>query len=633
MNYRIILVTGVSGTGKTTVGELLAERLKAQFYDGDSFHPEENVTKMTAGIPLNDLDREPWLKNINSLIREKSNSETVVIGCSALKERYRNMLREGVDQARLLWVHLQGEYDVIYERMSLRPNHFMSADMLRSQFDAYEPPQDGLMISVDQDLEKIINQIMSAVNISKTEVGLIGLGVMGTSLARNIARNGFSISIYNRHLAGKEEVVAQKQVQAFTELKAALPFDDLIEFVGSLKTPRKIILMVNAGRAVDDVLNALEPLLEANDVVVDGGNSLYKDTEARQERLGALGIYFVGAGVSGGEEGALVGPSIMPGGSRQGFESISDVLLAIAARNDQHEICCDYIGEGGAGHFVKMVHNGIEYAEMQLLAEVYSHLRYDQGKQPDEIADLLETWNRADAASYLLGITIDILRFKDVDGMPLIDKISGVAGSKGTGGWTTMAACELGVPVPAMAEALFSRYLSSYKQDRVAYDALYGAIGDPISIDPEDLLHTYMFCRIMNHDQGFRLIQQASDSFNWKIDSAMLLKVWSGGCIIRSGLLKRLREGWFDGGSNILAHPYVLGMVKEHHPRIKQTVSTLTLSTLGFPVICSSLEYFKCLTNAHSNANIIQAQRDYFGAHTYQRTDDPSGSAHHTKWI
>jgi 6-phosphogluconate dehydrogenase len=627
-----IIVTGVAGSGKTSVGSALAVRLGASFYDGDEFHPESNITKMSSGIPLSDEDRLPWLNTINQFVNQKLPSTSVVITCSALKEVYRKILAADIDPSLLTWVHLQGDFEVIHQRIRERAGHFMTANMLRSQVDTYEMPTYGIHVDINQDLNQIVRHIISEMKIAVSEVGLIGLGVMGTSLARNIAGKGFTISLFNRHVAGKEEGIAKKMTETYKELSQSMPFDELQKFVLSLRSPRKIILMVNAGQAVDDVVLKLLPLLDAGDVIVDGGNSHYKDTASRQKNLAEQKIHFVGAGVSGGEEGALLGPSIMPGGSRTGYDVVKDILLAIAARNEQDEVCCDYIGDSGAGHFVKMVHNGIEYAEMQLIAEFYDHLRHDQKKKPEEIATIFERWNQGTAHSYLLTITIDILRFKDSDGLPLLDKISDVAGNKGTGGWTAIAASELGVPVPAMAEALFSRYLSAFKSDRTRYAALYGKKDGAVFIDADNLLNTFMFCRLMNHDQGLKLIKEASENFNWKIDTSVLLKIWSGGCIIRSSLLAILRKGWKDIHSDVLQHPYSTGLIGDHLSAIKDTVSKLALSDRAYPVATSGLDYFKSLTSSRTNAYMIQAQRDYFGAHTYKRTDDASGNSHHTKW-
>ncbi len=633
MGNKVILVTGVSGSGKTTVGEALAALLKVSFYDGDAFHPEANIAKMNAGIPLDDQDRLSWLISINEFIREKLPSETLILACSALKEKYRKLLSVDIDPSLITWVHLKGDYNIIYRRMSERKGHFMNADMLRSQFETYEKPDYGILLNIDQDVKDIIRQIKASIETSKSEVGLIGLGVMGTSLARNISRNGFTLSIYNRHLEGIEDEVAKKMIDQFPELQFSKPFDDLEKFVASLALPRKIILMVNAGKSVDDVIGKLVPLLQAGDVIVDGGNSHFRDTASRRKKLSVGGVHFLGTGISGGAEGALLGPSIMPGGSKQGFELVKDVLLTIAARNELNEICCDYIGDSGAGHFVKMIHNGIEYAEMQLIAEFYSHFRYDQQKDTEEIAHIFEDWNKGDASSYLLGITIDILRRKDADGLPLIDKISDEAGNKGTGSWTTITACELGVPVPAMTEALFSRYLSSFKTDRNRYADIYENEETQVLIQGENLRHTYMFCRIINHYQGIKLIKEASDNFEWQINTEALLRIWSGGCIIRSSLLSILRNEWLKCHADILEHTYTRSLINTHIIEIKETISKMSLSVRAYPVTSSCLDYFKGLISSRSNANMIQAQRDYFGAHTYKRTDDPSGKAYHTNWI
>ena len=629
MQGRVIIVTGVSGSGKTTVGRALAKRFDAEFHDGDQFHPPANVAKMSSGIPLNDDDREPWLKAINSVISERVKATHVVIACSALKDKYRKILIGNLDPMLIQWVHLQGSYDVIYRRMQERREHFMGSEMLRSQFDAYEQPLSGIKINVDQELDQVIAKIENMLTQERSDVGLIGLGVMGTSLARNIASRGFTISIFNRHVTGKEEDVAKNMSAKFNELANAKPFEDLQAFVESLQVPRKIILMVNAGKAVDDVINNIVPFLQTGDTIVDGGNSFYRDTEAREKLLTGKGIHFVGSGISGGEEGALRGPSIMPGGSEQGWEQVKHILTSIAARNDQGEVCCGYVGKGGAGHFVKMVHNGIEYAEMQLITEVYAHLRYDQNKNAAEIADIFDGWNRGDAGSYLLGITIDILRFRDIDGLPLIDKIADAAGNKGTGSWTAMTAAELGIPVPAMAEALFARYVSSFKQERLNISDLYAHAGASFTIDHNDLQQAYMFGRILNHQQGIKLITEASGIYGWNIDTAALFRIWSGGCIIRSRLLDILKKGT---AGDILIHPYVMDLINRNYAKIKSTISQMLLSDKGYPVLSSCLEYFKLMSSSRNATYLIQAQRDYFGAHTYQRIDDPGASSFHTNW-
>lgn len=632
MKYMAFLVTGVAGSGKTTIGKAIAERLNLSFYDADDFHPMKNISKMSSGIPLTDDDRWPWLKHINAFLHQKLKSQSLVFACSALKHAYRNILCEELSPSQISWIHLEGDFDTIYQRISLRKGHYMSTLMLQSQFDIYEKPEDGMTINITQDLDTIIENIMSNILTSKSDIGLIGLGVMGTSLARNISQKGYQISLYNRHVPQKEENIALRAVDHYPELKGALPFDDLSLFIASLASPKRVFLMVNAGDAVDDIVSKLLPLLSIGDVIVDGGNSYFRDTEQRQKQCAEFGIHFLGCGVSGGEEGALKGPSIMPGGSKQGFDMLKDILYAIAAKNVDGEICCGYIGEGGSGHFVKMIHNGIEYAEMQLIAEVYSHLRYDHNMTLSEIADLFETWNRGDEASYLLEITVDILRFKDDDGLPLLNKISDVAANKGTGSWTTIVACEMGIAIPGISSALFARYLSSFKANRVKYHALYSSENDSCDVDIYDIKQTYTMARILNHDQGVRLIKEASEKYQWGIELSALFKTWSGGCIIRSKLLQRLRHDTHGFENDLLLISFVSDFIKENMQLVKKTMSKLALSNQPYPTLNNNFEYLKYLTQSSCNANLIQAQRDYFGAHSYQRIDDVSGASFHTKW-
>ncbi len=663
MLHVAIIITGVSGSGKTTIGKMLARQTGLRFFDADHFHSEDNIQKMRIGTALNDEDRKPWLQALRAMIHSKLSHENIILACSALKQEYRNFLEEGLEGTNFCWIHLQGDFETIARRLAQREGHFMSPDLLRSQFDLYEVPKTGLFISVKKEPGNIIKQIISylyaqypniMVNINPdsnsnagshlpklsylseekniSQVGLAGLGVMGISLARNIAGKGFTLSLYNRRVSDKEEEVARKAVEKHTELSDALPFEDLKAFAASLQKPRKIILMVNAGKPVDEVIEKLIPELDAGDVIIDGGNSFYKDTVVRMTLLHSHGIHFIGSGISGGEEGALNGPSVMPGGSKAGFEITKEILYALAARNEKKEICCAYIGDGGAGHFVKMVHNGIEYAEMQIIAEVYSHLRFDLGITVNEIAQRFKSWQNYEADSYLLGITCDILNFYDADGELLLDKIQDAAGNKGTGSWTTITACELGVAVPLISAALFARYLSSYKAERLKYQTIYQPSSQPLSTNEEAIYALFMFARILNHYQGLQLIQEASKLYQWNIDLNALLRTWSGGCIIRSKLLEIFRDGLKGGTSDILKMPFVTQFIDKHLDEIKKLTGTLALSQLPYPVLSASLDYFKYLTNAESNANLIQAQRDYFGAHRYQIKNDVSGQTHHTQW-
>ncbi len=628
MTTKIIFLTGVSGSGKTTLGKALASRIHFDFIDADDFHPKENIEKMKNNIALVDEDRWPWLESINHYITSLDNPR-LVLACSALKEVYRDRLAKGIPSKKIQWFHLQGPLLLIEKRLATRAGHFMHNSLLQSQFDIYEKPANGIVLEIEKPQEENIKQMIA--ELKKSFVGVIGMGVMGKSLARNIAAKGYSISIFNRHVAGKEVDIAVKTVNQNQELKNTLPFDDIEKFVSSLSAPKTIILMINAGAAVDEITHQLLPFLEAGDVVLDGGNSLYTDSEIREKYLSQKGVHFIGCGISGGEEGALLGPSIMPGGSFDGYLILKDLLEDIAAKNQAGNTCCSYIGKGGSGHFVKMVHNGIEYAEMQLIADMYSHLRWDQNKAIKEVSHIFKKWCQSDP-SYLMEITIDILDQKDDDGSPLLDKIRDRAQNKGTGGWTTQAACDLGTPIPSITESLYARYLSSDKNERVSLSAKY--IKPPISVisDLESLRSTFLFCRIMNHVQGLEMIKHASDKYSWHIDIKGLLQTWSGGCIIRSSLLERIGEDLIDH-AHILHATWIGDFINQNWQDIQKTVSILAQSHQPYAVIFASIQYFKHITQENSNANMIQAQRDYFGAHTYQRIDAEDDQFFHTQWI
>jgi 6-phosphogluconate dehydrogenase len=468
--------------------------------------------------------------------------------------------------------------------------------------------------------------------IKNSSVGLIGIGVMGTSLSRNIASKGFNLSIYNRYLQGQEEGIAELAVKRFVELRDARPFENLETFIDSIQIPRKIMIMVNAGKAVDAVIDELLPGLQAGDVLIDGGNSHYSDTVRREQMLRLKGVHFVGAGISGGEEGALHGPAIMPGGSREGYGVVKELLDAIAARNTKGEVCCQYIGEEGSGHFVKMVHNGIEYAEMALIAEVYTYLRYGTGMPVADVARLFESWNKGDTASYLLEITIDILRYHDEDGGLLLDKILDQAGNKGTGSWTSVAAAELGVAAPSLTAALYARYVSAEHAQRQQYASVYAMDYEAQQPDLLALQMAYQLCRLMHHHQGFSLIRAASDAHRWKVDMASLLTIWSGGCIIRSVLLGLLKEGWNDAGGDVLMHSYTRSLAAGYFTQIQTAILKVGGSVAASPVMMAGLQYFKQCTEARSNAYMIQAQRDYFGAHSFILTADPLKVSRHVDW-
>ncbi|MCW1953492.1 MAG: NADP-dependent phosphogluconate dehydrogenase [Flavobacteriia bacterium] len=628
MSSKIIFIIGVSGVGKSTIGQLLSEELNIPFFDGDDFHPEENIQKMAGGTPLTDQDRMAWLISLNELaIKQLSSHKTSVIVCSALKKSYRDLLMQGLEK-NAYWVFLQGSFEQIKERLENRSRHFMGAQMLRSQFDILEVPTNALKINVSQKPNDIVEIIKKKYEVA-AEFGLLGLGVMGKSLSRNLAQKGFKLSLYNRHLKNKEEDIASRFIQEYPELSDSLPFDQIAPFVQSLETPRKIMLMVPAGDALDALIKDLLPHLSEGDILIDGGNSHYEKTKMRAEQLQSRRIHFIGVGVSGGEEGALKGPSIMPGGEKHVYDQVAPYLEKIAAKDKNKLPCCTYIGPDGSGHFVKMVHNGIEYVEMQLLAEVYDLLK-SIGYAPNEISDLLHSWPEKES-SYLLDITIDILKKKEGKEW-LVDKILDKAGNKGTGNWATVAAATLGVPSTLIANALFARYTSFYKEDRILAEKRFKQQGKSvIKLSTEDILNAYSFARIVNHHQGFVLLKEASAHYQWNINLSELARIWTQGCIIRSTLMEDLVT-LFQNHENILDEPQYISTIQSLTPAIRKVVSQAVCQGLALPCMSESINFLHSFAAANSPANLIQAQRDYFGAHTYQRKDDPSGAFHHTQW-
>lgn len=464
----------------------------------------------------------------------------------------------------------------------------------------------------------------------QSELGLIGLGVMGKSLARNFARNGFKLSLYNRHVDIEEVDVAENFILQYPALIESKGFDDLHAFIQSLSSPKKIFLMLPAGKATDKTLSHLLKLLSENDIIIDGGNTLYKDTENRQVAFKKKGINLIGAGISGGEAGALNGPSIMPSGNLNSYTAIKKYLLAIAAKDENGLPCCNYIGTGGAGHFVKMMHNGIEYAEMQLIAEMVFLLHHKAGYTYKQIADVFSKWNIAEARSYLLEITINILKTKQGETY-ILDIILDKAGNKGTGGWSTIAACEFGASGSMIAAALFARYVSAYKAERVQASNLYNVNSSTKKIVEDDLLHAYQISRIINHHQGFEIIKQASNQNGWDIKLDQLARIWTNGCIIRSKLMKDLVK-LLNNEKPILMQAEIVKYILSNIKALQSVcVESLKLQT---PLPCNqaAYQYLMAYITARGSANIIQAQRDYFGAHRYQKTDDPTGKFYHTNW-
>lgn len=471
----------------------------------------------------------------------------------------------------------------------------------------------------------------------QADIGVIGMGVMGQNLALNLADSGYQVSVYNRHVPGSEEQVARRFVEQHPEFENLQGFEDLQQFIDSLKAPRNIMQMIKAGAPVDQQIEALLPMLEVDDLIMDGGNSHFRDTQRRFQRLRDHGIHYLGVGISGGEAGARNGAAVMPGGSKKGYDRALKFLESIAALDKNDQPCCSYIGPDGAGHFVKMMHNGIEYGEMQLIAEAYDLIRNYADYSPPEIADIFEHWNEGGLESYLLGITADILRKKEGDDY-LIDKILDASGQKGTGGWSTIASVELGQPVDTILEAVMARNISAMKETRLRADRLYEMERGQLDEDQKDdfcdrLRGAYRGYRLVNHAIGFEVLREASAQYGWSLNLAEVARLWTNGCIIRSGLMEALKE-WFKspGDKSLLEHPEMVKNLKRVERDMRSVVAEGIRAGYSMPVSSSAVNYLLALTRGRLPANLIQAQRDYFGAHTYRRNDRPASEHFHTNW-
>ena len=463
------------------------------------------------------------------------------------------------------------------------------------------------------------------------QVGVIGMAVMGSSLARNMARHGYRVAIFNRTFAKTEQVMRDHGGEG-----AFFPSEKVEDFVASLERPRRIVIMVQAGKGTDATIDSLLPFLDEGDIVVDGGNAFYEDTRRREERLRGMGFHFVGAGISGGEVGALEGPSIMPGGSRESYEALGPILEDISAHVGD-EPCCTYIGTDGAGHFVKMVHNGIEYADMQFIGEAYELLK-GAGLTTDEMADAFATWNTGDLDSYLIEITSDVLRQKDATtGKPLVDVIVDAAGMKGTGTWTVQSALTLGVPVNAIAEAVFARAISSHPELRAAAqnslegpDRTLGDVDDRAAF-VNDVRDALWSSKVVAYAQGLDLIRTAAAEYGWEINVAEVAKIWRDGCIIRAKLLERIRSEYAAGNLvTLLEAPSIKAELARCQDAWRRVISQATLSGVPIPGFSSALSYYDQARAPRLNAALTQGLRDYFGAHTYKRID--AKGAFHTLW-
>jgi 6-phosphogluconate dehydrogenase len=465
------------------------------------------------------------------------------------------------------------------------------------------------------------------------DIGLIGLAVMGQNLVLNMNDHGYKVAVFNRTTA---------KVDHFLEGPAkgtqVIGAQDLKTFISELKRPRIVMLMIRAGNSVDEMIDEMTPLLEKGDIIIDGGNSHYPDTERRCKNLKEKGILFMGTGISGGEEGARHGPSIMPGGNPDAWPTVKPILQAIAAKSEEGEPCCDWVGEGGAGHYVKMVHNGIEYGDMQIICEAYQLLFSKLGLQVDELTEVFKKWNEGELNSYLIEITSQIFAFKDKDGKPLLDKILDVAGQKGTGKWTGMSALDLGMPVTLIGEAVFARCLSSLKEEREEMSHHFKEPNKAFEGNKEEMIgnikQALYASKIISYVQGFMLMRKAADDMGWKLNYGSIALMWRGGCIIRSRFLGKIKQAFEKNPDlkSLLLDDFFKGEILKAENGWRRVVSHAAEFGIPIPCFSTALSFFDGYRSYRLPANLLQAQRDFFGAHTYERIDQPRGQFFHTNW-
>ncbi len=467
---------------------------------------------------------------------------------------------------------------------------------------------------------------------------MIGLAVMGENLSLNMESKGFTVAVYNRTVPGVEEGVVDRFINGRGRGKNFIGSEKIQDFVQTIATPRKIMMMVKAGKPVDELIDQLIPLLDQGDILIDGGNSHFLDTIRRTKLLESKGLLFIGTGVSGGEEGALHGPSIMPGGSPAAWPQVKPILQAIAAKLDDGTPCCEWIGTDGSGHFVKMVHNGIEYGDMQLISEAYLAMKELLGMSAEEMHEVFKKWNTGDLNSYLIEITGDILAFKDTDGQPLVDKILDTAGQKGTGKWASVVSLDLGIPLTLISEAVFARCLSAMKEERIEASKILAAPAKQFKrkrqeflVDLEKALYA---SKIVSYTQGFVLLHEAAKEYHWDLKYGEIANLWRGGCIIRSIFLSKIKKA-FDTNPelpNLLLDPFFKARIQRSQRAWRRVVSAGALNGVWIPASSTALSYYDGFRNARLPANLLQAQRDYFGAHQYERVDRPRGEFFHTNW-
>jgi 6-phosphogluconate dehydrogenase len=467
----------------------------------------------------------------------------------------------------------------------------------------------------------------------KADIAVIGLAVMGQNLILNMNDHGFTVAAYNRTVSKVDDFL-NKEAKGTNVIGA----HSIEEMAALLKRPRRVMLMVKAGKAVDEFIDHILPHLEAGDIIIDGGNSLFEDTIRRTNYVESKGLLYVGTGVSGGEEGARRGPSIMPGGSPAAWPHVKDIFQKIAAKVEDGTPCCDWVGENGAGHYVKMVHNGIEYGDMQLTCEAYNLMKTGLGMNADQMHQVFAEWNQGELNSYLIEITRDILAFKDTDGQPLVDKILDTAGQKGTGKWTVISSQDLGIPITLIAEAVYSRCISALKEERVAAARKLKGPKPAIKGDQkaliEDIRRALYASKIVSYAQGYMLMRAAAKEHKWNLNYGGIALMWRGGCIIRSVFLGKIKEA-FDKNpqlSNLLLDPFFRKAIKDSQRSWRKVVALAARKGIPVPAFSTALAFYDSYRSERLPANLLQAQRDYFGAHTYERIDQPRGQFFHTNW-
>ncbi|MFC2087187.1 decarboxylating NADP(+)-dependent phosphogluconate dehydrogenase [Bacteroidota bacterium] len=465
------------------------------------------------------------------------------------------------------------------------------------------------------------------------DIGLIGLAVMGENLVLNMESHGHTVAVFNRTVEKVDKFINGRGAG-----KKFIGTSSIEDLVNSIKRPRKIMMLVKAGKPVDDFIEQIIPYLDEGDIIIDGGNSHYPDSIRRTKYVESKGLLYIGTGVSGGEEGALKGPSIMPGGSAEAWKHVKPIFQSIAAKVEDGTPCCDWVGEDGAGHFVKMVHNGIEYGDMQLICEAYQIMKEILGLSAEDLHTVFNEWNQGDLDSYLIEITRDIFAFKDDDGTPLVEKILDTAGQKGTGKWTGITALELGIPLTLIGESVFARCLSAQKEERVKASTIL--TGPEIQFQGEkkalieDIRQALFASKIVSYTQGYVLMREAAKEFDWNLNYGGIALMWRGGCIIRSVFLSKIRDA-FDANQeleNLLLDPYFKEKIDKAQESWRKVVAMAALNGIPAPAFSSALAYYDGYRSERLPANLLQAQRDYFGAHTYERIDKPRGEFFHTNW-